>query len=164
MDCTPTQSRYLRLLAALGVPLIVGALGGLAASSPLSNWYPGLFRPAWTPPNWVFAPVWTVLFLVMGFAAWRIWNLGPEHRPVRTGLVLFGIQLMLNLGWSMLFFSVQNPLMGLVDLVILDTVLLITMIALLRIDRIAGYLLAPYLLWIWFATSLNAANWWMNRA
>lgn len=155
---------FVRLAVALGVPLIVGAIGGLATSSSLSDWYPNLTKPAWTPPNWVFAPVWTILYLMMGIAVWRVWGLGPEHRPVRTALVLFGIQLGLNLGWSLLFFGRQAPLLGLIDIVVLDTVLLITMIAFLRIDRIAGYLLAPYLLWSWFATALNAAIWWMNRA
>lgn len=89
---------------------------------------------------------------------------GLLNRPVRLALILFGVQLALNLGWSLLFFGLQRPLLGLVDIVVLDVVLTITLIAFLRVDRLAGFLLAPYLMWSWFATALNSSLWWLNRS
>lgn len=164
MEPSTTSGRIFRLVVALIVPLIVGAIGGLATSSSLTDWYPTLQKPAWTPPNWVFGPVWTALYLMMGFAAWRVWMVGLLNRPVRLALILFGVQLALNLGWSLLFFGLQRPLLGLVDIVVLDVVLTITLIAFLRVDRLAGFLLAPYLMWSWFATALNSSLWWLNRS
>lgn len=163
MRTTTTSGRILRLAIALAIPLVVGAIGGLVTSSALVDWYPALEKPAWTPPGWVFAPVWTALYLAMGYAAWRIWMVGLQHRAVRTALVLFVIQLALNLGWSVIFFGFQRPGMALLDIFLLDTLLTITMIAFLRLDRLSGLLLTPYLLWSWYATALNASIWWMNR-
>lgn len=164
MDTTSTRTRTVRLLVALTAPLIVGAIGGIATSSSLSNWYPALQKPDWTPPGWLFAPVWTALYLGMGYASWRIWMKGLQYRPVRTAWILYLVQLTLNLAWTLLFFGLQRPDLALIDIFLLDTVLAVTLIAFLRLDRLAGLILSPYLLWSWFATALNASIWWMNRA
>lgn len=158
-----STNQWIRLIVSLAVPLIVGAIGGLATTSSLTDWYPTLNKPGWTPPDWLFAPVWTALYLAMGLAAWRVWNRGSEHRSVRTGLALFAVQLILNLGWSLIFFGLQRTGLALVDIFLLDVVLTVMLVAFLRIDRAAGLLIAPYLLWSWFATALNASIWWLNR-
>lgn len=163
MNRTFIRNRYVQLLAAMLLPLIVGAIGGIATTSSLSDWYPALQKPDWTPPGWLFAPVWTALYLAMGYASWRIWMKGLQHRPVRTALILYLVQLALNLGWSLIFFGLQRPGLALIDIFLLDTVLAVTLIAFLRLDRLAGLILTPYLMWSWFATALNASIWWMNR-
>jgi tryptophan-rich sensory protein len=140
--------------------LFVGALGGAATESSRTSWYSGLQKPYLNPPDWIFAPVWTTLYLFIAIAGWRIWN---AHIPNRNSMrFLFIAQLALNGAWSFLFFGLRNPLTGLVDIVLLWIFLL----ALVRLswqeERISSYLLTPYLLWVSFAAYLNAGIWWLN--
>ncbi len=151
------------LLIAVAIPLLVGAVGGLATSSSLSDWYPSLVKPSWNPPNWVFGPVWTILYVLMGVAAWRVWRKGPNDPGVRSGLILFGVQLFFNLLWSLVFFGLRMPGGALVEIAITWILILATLVSFYRIDRTAGLLLVPYQLWATFATVLNAAIWWLNR-
>jgi tryptophan-rich sensory protein len=139
---------YFFLIATLGV----GAVGSLFTSPAIPTWYASLNRPTFTPPNWVFAPVWTALYILMAFAAWRVWK--------KTGLrslemAVFTLQLMLNLGWSVVFFGLHRIGAALVEIVILDLAILVTLILFVRRDRLAGLLLAPYLAWTLFATLLT---------
>jgi tryptophan-rich sensory protein len=120
------------------------------------TWYPTIAKPSWTPPDAVFGPVWTVLYLAMGFAAWRVWRRGPSPRTARA-LTLFGVQLGLNAAWSPIFFALHRPAVALAVIVALDVTLVATLAAFRRVDRVAALLLAPYLLWCLFATALNAA-------
>jgi len=141
--------------------LLVSALGGLATASSVTDWYTTLNKPPFNPPDWVFAPVWTALYLMMAVAAWRVWRLpGSELRS--RGLWLFGVQLVVNLAWSFLFFGWQR-----IELALFDILLLLVLIALnlrwfWQLDRVAGWLLLPYLAWVAFATLLNASLWWLN--
>jgi len=133
--------------------LLVGALGGLATDT--RGWFEALEKPAFNPPSWVFGPVWTTLYLMMAYAAWRVvaragW---PSARPA---LILFALQLALNLAWSWLFFAAQRPDLALVDIVVLDLAVLATGWSFSRHDRPAAWLLVPYAVWIAFATALNA--------
>lgn len=149
------------LLLLLALCFGVAALGGLATSSTVDTWYQALNKPAFTPPDWVFAPVWSVLYAMMAVAAWRIWN--RRQRPgARAALLLFALQLALNLGWSLLFFGLIWPGGALVDIVLLLAVLALTIVAFFRIDRLAALLLAPYWAWTAFAAVLNGAIWMMN--
>lgn len=155
----PTSLPALLLLLALCFG--VAALGGLATSSTVDTWYQTLNKPAFTPPDWLFAPVWSLLYAMMAVAAWRIWN--RRHQPgARLALALFGLQLALNLGWSWLFFGLIWPAGGLVDILLLLAVLALTLRAFWRIDRVAGALLAPYWAWTAFAAVLNGFIWAMN--
>jgi benzodiazapine receptor len=151
------------VLIAIGIPLAIGAVGGIATSSSLTDWYPALVKPAWNPPNWVFGPVWTLLYIVMGIAAWRVWRTGTANPGVRRALGLFGIQLLFNLLWSLVFFGLRQPGWALVEIVVAWVLILSTLVAFYRLDRAAGVLLIPYQLWVTFATALNAAIWWLNR-
>jgi tryptophan-rich sensory protein len=149
------------LLLLLALCFGVAALGGLATASTVDTWYQALDKPAFTPPDWLFAPVWSVLYAMMALAAWRIWN--RRDRPgARLALVLFGLQLALNLGWSVLFFGLVWPGGAFVDIVLLLAVLALTIVAFFRIDRVAGVLLAPYWAWTAFAAVLNGVIWLMN--
>ena len=142
------RALYLFLMATLGV----GAAASLFTTPAIPTWYAGLNHPAITPPNWVFAPAWTALYILMAFAAWRVWK--------KTGLrslemAVFALQLALNLGWSVLFFGLHRIDAALVEIVILDLAILVTLMLFVRRDRLAGLLLAPYLAWTLFATLLT---------
>ena len=139
----------------------VSAAGALVTRGPVLQWYPSLLKPAWNPPNWVFGPVWTVLYLMMAISAWLVWR----RRGFKEGAAALGIsafQLALNAAWSPLFFGLRNPLAGLLVIIPLWAVILATMIAFWRISRLAGALLAPYWLWVGFAAALNFAIWRLN--
>lgn len=153
----------LTLALALAIPLAVGGLGAWATAGALNDWYPALQKPGWNPPDWIFGPVWTILYLMMGYASWRIVRLGWESSAVRKALAVYTAQLVFNLGWSFLFFGFQRPDLALVEILFLLLLVLVTLMYFIRLDRIAGWLLVPYLGWTFFATSLNASIWWLNR-
>lgn len=148
---------WLWLVAFIGVCQLVGIVGALA-TSPDTVWFEQLAKPAWNPPNWVFAPVWTTLYALMGIAAWRVWRTGRGANALR----LFFLQLSLNLAWSFLFFGAQSVDAALIDIICLWLAIVLTTIAFVRIDRLAAWLMVPYLLWVSFATALNGAIAWMN--
>ncbi|MGA9524267.1 MAG: TspO/MBR family protein [Myxococcaceae bacterium] len=159
---TPERSRSaLVLLAFVGVCLLAGALGGLATQSGIGSWYQSLRKPAWNPPSWVFSPVWTTLYVLMGTSAWLVWR-ERGFAPARTEFGLFGTQLFLNALWSFLFFGFRAPLLALIELVLLAGAVLATLLAFWRVRPLAGALLIPYLAWVTFAGVLNATLWRMN--
>lgn len=140
--------------------LFIGWFGAAATESSRESWYASLHKPYLNPPDWVFAPVWTTLYLFMGIAGWRIWNAGdPSTGKMRF---LFITQLVLNGVWSYLFFGLRNSLAGLVDIALLWLFLLILVGLSWQKEKIWFYLLMPYLLWVSFATYLNAGIWWLN--
>lgn len=148
-------------MAILALCLAVSALGAAATASSVNTWYPTLAKPFFNPPKWVFAPVWSTLYFMMAIAAWRIWrNPGPGR--ARKAVVLFCIQLALNLGWSLLFFGMRNIGGALVEIVILLIAIIATTAAFWRHDRLAGMLMLPYAAWVSYATVLNAALWRLN--
>ncbi len=144
------------LAAFLAGCLLVGALAGLSTVDGVRTWYRGVAKPSWTPPDGVFGPVWTGLYLAMGFAAWRVWRRGSSPSRSRA-LTLFGVQLAINAAWSPIFFAFHQPGIALVVIVALDVSLAATISAFRRVDRLSAVVLAPYLLWCLFATALNAA-------
>ena len=136
----------------IGTALSGGSMGG-------SGWYASLDKPFFTPPGWLFGPVWSALYLAMGVAAWLVWR----REGIGLALGLFAFQWALNAAWSGLFFGQQNPLAGLFDIVLLWIVLAATVWVFFRADRAAGALMTPYLGWVSFAAALNFAIWWLNR-
>lgn len=122
-------------------------------------WYAGLAKPAWTPPNWLFGPAWTTLYLLMALAAWKVWI---AVRRVDGALLLYLVQLLLNALWSWLFFGLQRPDLALANIVVLWLLILATIVLFWRRDRLAGALMLPYLAWVGFATALNLAIWRLN--
>ncbi len=145
------------LLLSLGV----SALGGLATSTSVGGWYRALEKPPFNPPDWVFAPVWTALFVLMAVAAWRIWR-RPASRLRSQALLAYCVQLALNLLWSVLFFGLQTIGTALADIAALLTAIIVTLGLFWQLDRLAGILLLPYLAWVTFATVLNASLWILN--
>lgn len=142
--------------------LAADALGGWAASQSVGNWYPALIRPSRTPPPWIFAPVWTVLYLAMALAAWLVWRKDARFSGVRIALNLFFLQLILNAAWPFLFFGLRSPGWALVDIAALLIVLALTVWAFFGQSRIAGLLMLVYLVWVAFAAALNFSIWRLN--
>ncbi|MBS0275223.1 MAG: tryptophan-rich sensory protein [Proteobacteria bacterium] len=138
----------------LALTLGVGVFAGLVAEPNALTWYPTLAKPLFNPPNWVFAPVWTVLYVLMAVAGWRVWRITDfESRA----LLFWVAQLALNFAWPFIFFGVHAIGLALIEIAALWFLVLLTMVAFLRVDRIAGWLFAPYLAWLSFAAALNAA-------
>jgi translocator protein len=160
-DRSAQPGQHRPLLAFLIATLVVGAAGTFFTEPAIPTWYAGLAKPDFNPPNWVFAPVWTTLYVLMGVAAWRVWRLTGLNSPELT---LWMSQLTLNFFWSAIFFSLHLILLALVEMALLWLLILITMILFWRRDRIAGLLFLPYLAWVSFAFALNFAIWQLNGA
>jgi len=141
-----------------------GAAGvGSALTTPaIGGWYAALKKPSWTPPNWIFGPVWSLLYLMMALAAWLVWR-RAGIAPATVALVLFGLQLAFNVAWSALFFALRMPGIAFAEIVVLWALILAAVIAFWRVIPLAGILMAPYLAWVTFAAALNFAVWIINR-
>lgn len=134
-----------------------GLIGAVFTSTAIPSWYVTLNKPFFTPPNWLFAPVWITLYTLMGVAAFFIWRQGFQDRQVQRALSIFGVQLILNALWSAAFFGLQSPLAGLIVIVILWLAIVLTILKFFPISKTAGLLIMPYILWVSFAAVLNVA-------
>jgi translocator protein len=162
-----TRGRRVRLvgsvLLAVAVPLAVGAIGSIATGGAALAWYRSLERPAWTPPEAIFGPVWTVLYVLMGIASWRIWRKGWQRRDVRLALGVYVMHLPINALWPFVFFAWQQVGLAAVAIAFLLFAIGVVTEHFARIDRVAGVLVAPYLLWVAYATALNVRIWQLER-
>jgi benzodiazapine receptor len=157
---TPLQD-MLGLAGFVALCLLVSALGGAVTATSVDAWYQTIEKPPFNPPDWLFAPVWISLFIMMAVAGWRIWRragLGEE----KLAFTLFAMQLVLNLAWSVLFFGLQQIGLALVEICLLLITIVATAIVFWRVDRVAGMLFVPYVLWVGFATLLNASLFLLN--
>lgn len=153
-----------RLVIAVALPVVVGGLSGFATAKGVSEWYPTLVKPSFNPPAWVFGPVWTVLYVMMGGAAYLVWLRGIDADGVKPGLAVFIVQIALNGLWSILFFGMRQPGWALAEIIVLWAAIAVTVWFFWRVVPVAGALLLPYWAWVSFATVLNASLWWLNRA
>ncbi|WP_206107570.1 TspO/MBR family protein [Paludisphaera rhizosphaerae] len=155
------RSRFvdiLVLLDFLGLTALAAVIGSRATIPHLAVWYAKLRKPPWTPPNSVFGPVWTVLYILMAVAAWRIWRRSDAlAQPRKDALACWVFQLALNVGWSWLFFGFHNPALAFIAIISLWLMIIATVISFARVDRPAAGMMAPYLLWVMFAMILNGA-------
>ena len=154
---------FLKLVVAVAIPLLVAGLSGFATAQGVRDWYPTLVKPSFNPPSWVFGPVWTLLYLMMGIAAFLVWQKGWESEAVKTALVLFAIQLILNGLWSVLFFGMRSPGLAFAEILLLWISIGGTIVLFWRVAPVAGMLLLPYQAWVTFAAVLNGAIWTLNR-
>ena len=153
--------RWVSLICWMGICFAVAGVSGLWTASEVPGWYRTLSRPAIAPPDWVFGPVWTLLYALMAIAAWRVWE--SVASPLRTwGLALFLVQLILNFAWSLIFFRQHAIGAALVEVVVLWVAIGVTTLVFSRVSPAAAWLMAPYLAWVTFATVLNAAFWRLN--
>lgn len=151
-----------KLIVSLALCQLAGLLGAIFTSPAIPTWYPALEKPAFVPPDWAFSVVWPILFLLMGISLYLVWNKGWDRRDVRLAIGVFGVQLFLNFLWSVLFFGMRLPLLGLVEIVFLWLAIVATIWLFYRISRTAGLLLLPYLAWVSFAALLNYYIWLFN--
>ena len=154
------MSRFWKLTFAIVLCESVGILSGSFTAASIPTWYAGLSKPAFSPPNWVFGPVWTLLYASMGAAAFLIWE--SKNKKYKIALAIFALQLALNFAWTLLFFGLRNPVLALGEILLLWFSILITVGAFYRIRQSAAYILFPYLLWVSFATLLNFAIVYLN--
>ena len=158
------MSKYLRIIYCVAICLVVGYLSSITTQSSINTWYPTLIKPVFNPPNWLFAPVWTLLFIMMGIAAGMIWNhLENQRELVKKALLFFTVQLLLNALWSYLFFGLNNVLLALIEVILLWLVIYETFHIFRKIDKKAAYLFIPYLIWVAFAAVLNGSIYYLNR-
>lgn len=151
------MNRWIALVVALVVPQVVGVAAGRATSRSIRDWYPRLRKPGFTPPNWLFAPAWLVLYVLMGIASWRVWQEGTATPGVRVALVVYGVHLLLNGLWSILFFGARRPDWALGEVVFLWGSVVASAWLFYQVDSVAGILMVPYIAWATFAAVLNAA-------
>jgi translocator protein len=149
----------MQLIVSIAVCLGAAGLGSLLTTSALRPWYAGLSKPRWTPPNWLFGPVWTILFIAMAIAAWLVWRkVGLNAAPMQ----LFLLQLLLNVTWSALFFRLGSPGLAFAEIVLLWFAILATLIEFWKAVPAAGWLLLPYLVWVSYTAALNLSIWRLN--
>lgn len=153
----PARSPWPRIAIAVGITLTIGLLAGLSMSGSWYGWYAQLQKPSFAPPTWVFGPVWTLLYVLMGIGAGLVWRAGTEQAGVRRALGLYTVQLILNAMWSFIFFGLREMGWALVDMAVLWCLIIATMFAFARVQRAAAWLLLPYICWVSFAFLLNAA-------
>ncbi len=153
-----------KLIISLLLPQLAGGVGALFTAPNISSWYSTLNKPSFVPPSWLFAPAWTLLYILMGISLYLIWNSKPSAKQnlKKTSYYLWGAQLILNSLWSILFFGLQNPLLGLIEIIILWITILLTIINFYKHSKKAAYLLIPYILWVTFASALNLGIFLLN--
>ena len=162
MAYSPPRYPWVGLIVLLILCFAVAGVGGLVTTPNIPNWYADLAKPSWTPPDWVFGPVWSILYFTMAVAAWLVWRQASLARAA-VPMAMFGIQLLLNALWSWLFFGLHSPSTAAVDIVLLWMAIAATTAAFWRQSTVAGILFVPYLAWVSFASVLNLAIWQLNR-
>lgn len=152
-----------KLLISIIICQAVGFIGSLFTTPNIPTWYATLKKPGFAPPNWLFAPVWTILFLLMGIAFYLVWRQGWNNPPVKSAMIIFIVHFVVNILWSAVFFGLKSPLAGFFVIVTLWFLILLTIIYFTNVSKIAGILFIPYLLWVSFASVLNFMLYKINR-
>ncbi|MBK6634550.1 MAG: tryptophan-rich sensory protein [Chitinophagaceae bacterium] len=152
----------MKLFISILVPLLVGAVAGLFTSSGVNGWYAVANKPWFNPPNWIFAPVWTLLYILMGIAFFLVWKASADKNVKQTAMILFSIQLILNFFWSFIFFKLQQPGWAFAEIILMWVMILLTILWFGKISAMAAWLLVPYICWVSFATVLNYSIWKLN--
>ena len=151
------------LIGSILIPLLVGYLGAIVTLSQISTWYSTLSKPWWSPPNWLFGPIWTTLYVLMGIALFLVWREGIHRRDVRFAILIFAVQLVLSLLWSVVFFSFHALFGSFIIVMLLWLAILANIIAFLIISKWAGFLLVPYIIWVSIASYLNYSVYILNH-
>ena len=153
---------WISFIIFIALCFFIEVLGSFWTKETVSTWYPTLIKPSWTPPDWVFGPVWSSLYAMIAISGWLIYRSECSHKR-SVALIFYGGQLALNFIWSFLFFSLRNPTLGLIDIVLLSIFICLTIIKAWPVRRLASVLLIPYLFWVLYATSLNGGIWLLNK-
>lgn len=153
---------YKRLIISLTLPQLAGIVGSFFTTSAIPTWYATLQRPSFSPPNWLFGPVWVTLYILMGISIYLIWQKIEQNKTARGAMWLFWIHLFFNAIWSIIFFGLQNPGLAFINIIIIWLLIIALMVKFWKVNRWATYLLIPYLLWVSFASVLNYFIWYLN--
>ncbi len=156
------KGKIIKILISILICQLAGVIGSFFTTPSIPGWYAGIEKPSFSPPNWVFGPVWITLFILMGISLYLIWSQGLENKKVKAALSIFGIQLILNTLWSFLFFGLHSPFYAFIGIIILWLLILLTVVKFYEIHRKAGLLLLPYIFWVSFAAILNFFIWRLN--
>jgi tryptophan-rich sensory protein len=151
------------LIGSILIPLVVGYIGAIVTLPQITTWYATLSKPWWSPPNWLFGPIWTTLYVLMGIALFLVWREGIHRRDVRFAILIFGVQLILSLVWSVVFFSFHALFGAFAIVMLLWLAILANIIAFVIISKCAGLLLVPYIIWVSIASYLNYSVYLLNH-
>lgn len=157
------MNKFLKFLLSVGICILAGGLGTIFTVSSISTWYTTLNKPAFSPPNYLFAPVWTILYILIGISLYLVWKKGIKTKKSREAVYTFGVQLFLNAVWSPIFFGYKNIFLALIVIILMLFFIIKTIVLFAKIDKKAAYLLYPYAAWVSFATILNFSVWFLNR-
>jgi translocator protein len=157
------MSNIVKAIIAIAIPLIVGGTSGFFTVTGVESWYQTIQKPSWNPPNWIFGPVWTTLYVMMGISLFLVWKEDTSTELKKIAIGLFSVQLILNFFWSFIFFGQQQPGWALIEIVALWIFILLTIFAFAQVNKTAAWLLVPYISWVSFATILNYTIWQLNR-
>ncbi len=141
---------------------LAGIIGSIFTISSIPTWYATLQKPFFSPPNWIFAPVWTILYALMGIALYLVWTKGLKTKNAGSAIKAFTVQLVLNTSWSIVFFGFHSPFYAFINILLLIAAIIWTMVEFCKVSKTAAYLLAPYLTWVGFAAILNYSVWMLN--
>ena len=144
-----------KLIISIIIVFLAGAVGTIYTLPQITTWYAALTKPSWTPPNWVFGPIWSILYVLMGISLFLVWREGLERKDVKVAILVFAVQLAINVIWSLVFFGGHNIFGGLILIIILWIAILANIIVFYRISKAAGLILLPYLIWVTIASYLN---------
>jgi tryptophan-rich sensory protein len=156
------MNNTLKLIIAIAIPLAVGGISGFFTVTGVESWYQTINKPSWNPPGWIFGPVWTTLYAMMGIALFLIWKSDSSDMLKKTAIALFAVQLILNFFWSFIFFDQHQIGWALVEIIVMWVFILLTIFAFGNVSKLAAWLLVPYISWVSFATILNYTIWKMN--
>lgn len=156
------KTDILKLIACLIICQLAGFVGSLFTTPSIPTWYASLEKPSFTPPNWIFSPVWISLFVLMGISLFLVWQKSLHYPGVKTAMLWFGAQLALNILWSILFFGLKSPALAFVEIIFLWAAIFLTLVKSFKISRLASVLLLPYICWVSFAAVLNFFLWRLN--
>jgi tryptophan-rich sensory protein len=152
----------MKLLISILIPVLVGASAGFFTSSGVNGWYAVANKPWFNPPNWIFAPVWTTLYVLMGIALFLVWKSDAPKGSKQMAITLFAVQLVLNFFWSFIFFKLQQPGWAFAEIILMWAMILLTILWFGKISSTAAWLLVPYICWVSFASVLNYSIWRLN--
>ncbi len=157
-----TNKSVIKLFSSVLICLGAGFIGSFFTTPQIAGWYQTLNKPTWNPPSWLFGPVWTTLFILMGIALYLVWQKAGHSKSARRATIFFLVHLLFNIFWSVLFFGLNNPFYAFLEIIVLWLMILTLIIWFFKLDKKAGSLLIPYLLWVSFASFLNYTIWQLN--
>lgn len=157
------MNNVVKLIISIAVPLIIGFSASFFTVTEIGSWYQTIEKPSWNPPNWVFGPVWTTLYVLMGIALFLVWRSSADEKLKRLAITLFILQLIANFFWSLIFFNQHQIGLAFAEIIVLWLLILLTIFSFARINKVAAWLLVPYISWVSFASILNFTIWQLNK-